>query len=854
MKMFSFGRVLLASTIVTGIAMASVGTTPALADTSQVQSVFQVVQRAGNTLSVRKGVVIIEVAALRDDVFRIRIGRDGTLPRDESWAALESSRNGKAEVRDVDTSSAFGLATRGGSIQIDRISGAISVENVDHTVILADAPSGPFAADGKGFQLTKLMSPDLHIFGLGDKLAPLDRRGYVSQNWNTDAYTFQERQEPLYKDIPFFIGYEKGHAYGVFMDNTWRSVFDFGAAHQDRMTFGAAGGAIDYYVMTGPTPKDVVSSYTWLTGRSPMPPRWMFGFQQSRYSYPDEKTVRAIAARLRRDRLPADVIWFDIGFQDHNRPFTVDGKAFPHFKELIADLARDNFHSVIIADLHVAHLPDAHYAPYDLGAAQNAFVHRPDGSVYVGPVWPGPAVFPDFTDQKARGYWGKLFRERYVDDNVAGFWNDMNEPSIFTSLKTMPNDNVHHIDEPGFRTRDATHEEMHNVYGMENGRATYEGLLKLKPDQRPFVMMRASYAGGQRYATTWTGDNTSTWNHLRLSTPQLLSLGLSGFAYAGDNLGGFVNSPSADLLTAWLELGMFNPIAEDHTDLGTRPQEPWVDGKTHEDIRRRYIEERYRLLPYIYTVGEEASRTGIPMMRPLFLEFPGAGGGLALDLQAPSEFMWGASFLVAPSPFPEEVNDYKIILPPGAWYDYWSGQKVENATVAEATGNSGTSSAIVADASQTPHMIMGHPKFGELPVFVKAGSIVPREPLTQSTEETPQGALQLSVYANDTMSGDLYTDDGKTFDFRKGQYFRQHFDGSLTRGTLALTLEAPQGQYRPWWKAIEVTIYGVPTSVKASAIEGAKAENIHFDSKMHAMHFTIPYQDQPTKLSIAMSR
>ena len=221
----------------------------------------------------------------------------------------------------------------------------------------------------------------------------------------------------------------------------------------------------------------------------------------------------------------------------------------------------------------------------------------PDGSTYVAPVWPGPSVFPDFTRAETRAWWGGLYKD-FVADGISGFWNDMNEPAIFeTPTKTMPLDVVHRIDEPGFSKRNASHAEIHNLYGMENTRATYEGLQQLAPDERPFVLTRASYAGGQRYAATWTGDNTASWNHLRLSVPMLLNLGLSGFAYSGADVGGFEGSPNADLLTRWLEVAAFTPFYRNHTNNGSLHREPWVDGPAQEAIRRHYIEERYRLLP-----------------------------------------------------------------------------------------------------------------------------------------------------------------------------------------------------------------------------------------------------------------
>jgi alpha-glucosidase len=368
----------------------------------------------------------------------------------------------------------------------------------------------------------------------------------------------------------------------------------------------------------------------------------------------------------------------------------------------------------------------------------------------------------------------------------------------------------HRIDElpeEGFAKRTATHLEIHNVYGMENSRATHDGALALAPNLRPFVMTRASYAGGQRYAVTWTGDNSSTWNHLRQTTPQLLNLGLSGFSLAGADVGGFAGSPPPDLLTRWLMLAAFQPIDRDHAAKGTRPHEPWVDGPEQEAIRRRCIEERYRLLPYLYTAAEETSRDGVPIMRPLFVEFPHAASDEhPLDLDASGEFFFGPALLVAASPSPEEVAPYEVHLPPGLWYDYWTGTAVDRRAPLAARDLE------IRDAQTLLKPILITPKLDELPIYVRAGAIVPMQPLTQSTSETPQGPLTLRVYppaAGEACSGDLYQDDGLSFNFQHGKYLRLHFTCSLSAdGTLTVNVPMREGSFIPWWKEIRIEAVG----------------------------------------------
>jgi alpha-glucosidase len=742
-----------------------------------------------------------QITALRDDLLRVRIVRSGGFPEDASWAVLPDARTSSAKVTPEISPGSVGFRTSVLRVVVDRKTLRMTILDHAGNVLNEDAKRPQF--EGGAFRVLKTMPVDEHYFGLGDKTGPLDRRNQAFSLWNTDAYRFQESTDPIYKAIPFFMTFRSGRAVGVLLDNTWRSSFDFGKTEPDVYSFGAVDGPLNYYVVYGPSPRQVLASYAWLTGKPPLPPMWTLGFQQSRYTYYPQSRVMEIASRLRADRIPADAIYLDIDFQDKNFPFTVDCKKFPDFSGMLAQLKAENFHVVTITDLHIADAPHQKYEPYDSGIAADQFVKSPNGSVYVGEVWPGPSVFPDFTRQQTRAWFGALYRDFY-GEGVSGFWDDMNEPSVFHTVSgTMPLDVVHRIDEPGFLKRTATHAEIHNVYGMQNARATFEGLRKLNPDLRPMVLTRASYAGGQRYGATWTGDNSSTWNHLRMTTPMLKNLGLSGFGLSGADVGGFAGTASAELLTKWLEVAAFQPIDRDHTEKGTGDQEPWIGGPEQEAIRRRHIEERYRLMPYLYQLAEESSRTGLPMLRPLFLEFPDAmadGHPIDVDPAAAAEFMLGPDLLIAPSPYPEEPDAYTVEFPSHDWYNYWTGAKVTPPTSAADT------SLLVV--SPPPFSIQVQPESASLPVFVRAGSIVPMEPLVQSTSEVPDGPLTLRVYAGNACSGDLYLDDGKSYAFERGDSLRMHFSCKVTPDGLELSIGAHQGPYAAWWKQIRVEVFG----------------------------------------------
>ncbi len=836
-----------------GIAVAAVGSAPAqTAVASPHGTTLEAVTSSHplpDGIELQASSAILRITALRDDIVRVRISADSALPEDASWAVLPGPRSKSVDVQPIQDAASVGFRTATLDVRVERSPLRVIIRDLAGNVISADAVGRPVKFQLDGFSISKQMPADEHYFGLGDKTGSFDRRNQAYTLWNTDIGP-QESVDPLYKSVPFFLAISGTRSYGMFLDNTWRTWFDFGKQARDAISFGAEGGPLDYYFLYGPTPKQVVESYAYLTGMPPLPPLWALGFQQSRYSYTPESQAREIANRLRADKIPSDVLYLDIDYQYKNRPFTVDPKTFPNFPGLVSDLRKQHFHLVNITDLHIAHAPNQGYAPYDTGEAGNQFVKNPDGTEFVGIVWPGPAVFPDFTRAQTREWWGGLYHQ-FVQDGVAGFWNDMNEPSVFDGPdKTMPLDTVHRIEEPGFITRTATHAEIHNIVGLENARATYEGLLKLRPDERPFVLTRATYAGGQRYGFTWTGDNSATWNHLRLATQMVLSLGISGISFVGADVGGFGSSPAPALLTRWVELAAFSPLCRDHAAKGTMPHEVWANGPEQEAIRRRYIETRYRLLPYIYTLADESSRTGLPMMRPVFLDFPeifapNSGGFDHLD----TEFLLGPSLLIAPPPFAETLDDYAVSFPKDHdWYDFWTGLKEQPSPQAPPIAAIVTALNVGAEISW-PHAI--HPPLETMPVYVRAGSIIPTQPLIQNTDETPKGPLELHVYPGPQCGGSIYLDDGHTFRYQKGEYLRQNLTCESNTNAVRLTFHAREGSYVPWWKFFEVVIYDWPSAhAEAKFSSSTYPLKTSYDAKQHALHVTL--SDVPVEAELTV--
>ncbi len=741
----------------------------------------------------------LAITPLSDDVIRVRFARAQSFGRDHSYAVVTNNLGGAdAQVSIGNHFTVLQTASLKVTVRQDPL--RISFADKAGDVLDADDPVRGISFAGTQFRDAKLLRDDEHVYGFGEKSGSLDKRGwqlggYNLVMWNTDAYMHNPGTDPLYVSVPFYLVMRHGQAHGLFLDNTWRSTFDIGREEPNLLTFGAVNGELNYYFINGPEPKKVIERYTALTGRMPLPPLWALGYNQCRYSYYPEARVREIAAAFRKDRIPADVIWLDIDYQDGYNPFTWDKTRFPDPKKMMADLRAEGFRVVCILDPH----PKAEqgYAPYDQGIVNNYFVKNPDGSVFEGKVWPsnaaknpGPSAFPDFSNPAVRRWWGSLYAS-LLDVGVAGIWNDMDEPSVFDSPRgTMPPDVVFNNE-----GQPSTHLELHNVYGQLMSRATFEGLSRLRPNERPFVLTRASFAGGQRYAAVWTGDNTSDWMSMRQAIPTLLGMGLSGFPFVGADIGGYAGMPSPELFARWLQVGVFSPFMRAHSETGRPNKEPWAFGAKFEAINRRTIELRYELLPYIYNVMQQASETGVPALRPLFLDYPDDAAVAGMD----DEFLFGDDLLAAPV-LHEGDTKRSVYLPKGDWYDYRTGRKYE--------GGQSIQLSVTLDS---------------IPLFVRGGGFIFRQPVVQDTAEMPGNPLQVLIAPADDSTGALYEDDGETLAYRRGVYLKRAFHQTRQNRQTTITVSSPEGLYRPAARALELQLWRAAAPQRVSLTAGNQA-------------------------------
>ena len=581
-------------------------------------------------------------------------------------------------------------------------------------------------------EVFKQIDGDECFYGLGEKTGYLNKRGYDYEMWNTDnASPHVETFRRLYKSLPFFITLKNDCVFGLFFDNTYLSSFDMATANADYYRYGVNDGNLDYYFIGGENMPKIVENYTYLTGRMNLPQLWTLGYHQSRWGYITEDDFREVADGMRKNDIPCDVLHYDIDYMDGFRVFTFDPKHHPDPAAFLAEMKQKGFRAVTIVDPGVK--VDTNYSVYNEGLEKGYFAKDAfSGNVYINKVWPGKSAYPDFGNPEVRKWWGENHKV-LLDAGADGIWNDMNEPASFEG--ELPAD-VIFTDEG----RVTNHAEMHNVYGHEMCRATYEGVKKLT-GKRPFVLTRACYSGTQKYALVWTGDNTSIWYNLQMAIEQLCNLGLSGMAFAATDIGGFCGNTTPELLTRWIQMACFSPMCRNHCCSELR-QEPWVFGEPYLSIYRKFVKLRYKFIPYLYNTFRTCTQTGMPVMRPLVLMYEKDENVKQIN----DEFMIGDSILVAPVVGQGQTRRM-IYLPEGEWYDYITGEKV--------SGNK---------------WFIREAPIDVCPMYIRSGAILPTfAPQSYIGEIDNDETLYLEVYGE---NGKYihYQDNGTDFAYLDGAY------------------------------------------------------------------------------------
>lgn len=733
--------------------------------------------------------VILEVTILRDSVFRFRYATENIFEPDFSYAISEDATLGYNRLEIEETETEYLIHTARLKLLVDKQTLRTQISDLSGIIINEDELGFHWEENyeygGNTVKMSKITQNTESFYGLGDKATHSNLKGKHITNWVTDQYAYGKDQDPLYKAIPFFVGLHNEQAYGIFFDNTFKSHFDFAHERRNVTSFSADGGEMNYYFFYGPSMEQVVKTYTNFTGTPELPPMWAMGYHQSKWSYFPESNVRELAAKFRKLRIPCDALYLDIDYMDGFRCFTWNKDHFPDPKKMIADFEEDGFKTVVIIDPGIK--IDNDYSVYTEAIENDYFCKRADGAYMKGKVWPGECNFPDFTNPEVREWWGGLFKEMFTDIGVHAVWNDMNEPAVMeVPTKTAPLDTRHNFD-----GHPCSHRKAHNVYGMQMVRATYNGIKKHVYPKRPFVITRAAYAGTQRYSSTWTGDNVATWEHLWIANVQVQRMSMSGYSFVGSDIGGFAEHPSGELFARWVQLGVFHPFFRVHSSGDHGDQEPWSFDDEVTDIVRQFIELRYQLLPYLYTMFYRYSKEGVPMIKPLvYFDQKDHQTHFRTD-----EFIFGEQILVCPVQEPN-AQGRRMYIPRGIWYDYWTDEIVPG----------GMEKWVLADLDK-------------IPLFIKEGAIIPKYPVQQYVGELEVEELVLEVYyKNGVENSTVYEDAQDGYDYKKGRFSLRNFSFRGKEKELVVQ-QFKEGAFITSYETFKLNFHGLPFKIKEVRVD-----------------------------------
>jgi alpha-glucosidase len=739
-----------------------------------------------NILTGKTTVGNFRITAYASSIIRLQVTQQENF-NDFSYAVIAKPAITKCNVREEPSRLLF--STDSIDLVITKSPVRFKMFNKKGEVINED--DAAFGTSWLGEEVTtyKKLQDGERFIGLGEKTGNLDRKGQAYTNWNTDYFAYPATANAIYMTTPFFIGVHHHQVYGIFMDNSSKSHFNFGASNNRFSSFTAEEGEMNYYFIYHTSVSKIIESYTFLTGRMQMPPLWSLGLQQSRYSYYPDKEVLGVAKTFRDKSIPADVIYLDIHYMDKYKIFSWDKARFPDPKKMTDELKSLGFHTAVILDPGIK--VQKNYFPYEDGVKQDMFVKYPDNTYYTAEVWPGWCHFPDFTRPKVRTWWGDQFKE-YVDLGIEGFWNDMNEPASWG--QSTPD-----LVEFDFDGHKATHRTARNIYGFNMTRSTFEGTKKLLDGKRPFLLTRSGYSGIQRYSAVWTGDNVATDEHMMLGIRLVNSLGLAGVPVTGMDVGGFTGGGSEKLFARWITIGAFSPFFRVHANANTRDQEPWSNGEHVENISRDFVNLRYKLIPYLYATFHEASASGLPVSRSLAVNY--THEPLVYDWRYQNQFLFGPSIMVAPG---ESTKDYyKVFLPGNDWYDLYSDKHFKG------------QEEIVAEA------YVDH-----LPLFIKGSSIIPMQSLVQNLSQKPSDTLDVHIYKGQAFNSfSYYEDDGLTYAYEKGEYYKRKIE--FNPKDRMVRFNNVEGSLPSKFKKIRLVFHGFSNSPLTMNLNGKKVTLIN---------------------------
>jgi len=747
--------------------------------TAQVTNIGKVTswKKTSTGIEGRTTTTFFRIQVYNNNTIRVRVSPEKTMD-DFSYALIDQVVLGNNALEVAENKHSILINTTAINLEIEKEPAfRLIFRNKEGKVINEDVAGEGFGTSfiGKRSTLYKKMQPGERFIGLGEVLGNLDKRGSGFTLNNTDTYKYGDPRLPMYTSVPFYIGIHQQEVYGLFYHNTFKTFFNFGLSTPGFTSITADGGDVDYFFIYDTSIANILYYYTSLTGRMPLPPLWSLGYHQSRCSYFPQQNVEILAETFRKKNIPVDCIVLDADYLQDYEPFRINTKRFPDMPGLTGKLKKIGIE--VTASVNPGIKIDSTYPAHLDGLKNDVFIKYADGSNYTADIAPSLNNFVDFTNPKARNWW--IDNMKFLPENgIHGYWNDMNEPAVGGSY--LPDNLIFDFD-----GRKASALEAKNVYGMQMARSSYESALKYGNGRRPFVLTRSGFAGVQRYAAIWSGDNTAKDEYLLGGTLLNTQMGLSGIPFVGDDIGGYIGNTPKDLFIRWIEVGMFAPFARNHKEAFASTNEPWSYGEEAEAIAKEFIGFRYRLLPYLYSKFHEASQTGMPVARSLSIIDP--FDAKVYDNLFQYQFLCGDAILVIPVTSQEKSK--KLYLPRGTWYNLYSDETL--------SGN---------------QVINVECPLYHIPLFVKASSVIPMQSLVQTTKQKPSDTLFVHIYYGDQNNNfEYYEDDGATFEYQTGNYCKRTiaFD-PLNRQIL---FSPQQGNFTTHFKNIQVILHGFPSGV-----------------------------------------
>lgn len=707
---------------------------------------------------------------ITSDVLRLKISQAGQFDASPTFA-IPNDEFGDTELNLRKSASGLTIKSKDLSLRIKFDPFHFDIDRADGTPVLRSRKGYAYRYLNNTWLVQRRKTSKDSILGLGEKTLPFNHNGAKRRMWNTDILSpnvdglidvspdhdspqnpSSDRFDPYYISINFHYHLPASNpalAAASYIDCAYQLDYDF--SNPNYYEIKGKGGQLTEYIFAGPTIKQILSRFTELTGRMQAPPLWALGHHQCRWHRYQQDDIKALGDTYRSREIPCDTLWLDIDYMDGYRVFTWNREDFPDPDTMLQELRSKGFRMITIIDPGVKYDPG--YPVFDEGTERNLFCKTENGQTYIGQVWPGRTAFPDFSKEETRQWWGRLNAE-HVKSGLAGIWNDMNEPAT-----GMVPSAAMRFDRDGANW---PHERYHNQYAMLMAMGTVQGLREAMPDQRTFVLSRAGFAGIQRYAANWTGDNMPSWEHLAMSIPMNANLGISGQPFVGADLGGFAGHTSAELLIRWYQYGIMQPFMRNHVITTDQNRYPWSFGSEAEAIIKQYIELRYRLLPYLYSAFMHSAATGEPIQRPLAYEWQDDPIAIANT----TEFMLGDHLLVAPV-VTEGQTRRSLYLPKGNWRCFYTGNAYKGGRTIE------------VDAP-----------LDHLPLFVRAGAMIPMAPVVQTTDQWAPEYIELRCFApvsNSTVSTQLHEDDGLTDAHLRGEYLKTVLTTKTTKGTITIS-------------------------------------------------------------------